>query len=169
MRRFLDQLYRGAGALAALCLVAILVLIVAQMVCRWLGIAFPGSTAYVGYCMASASFLAFAYALNAGSHIRVSILLNLMGERRHWGEVWCFLIGSAATIWLAWYAIDHAWGSYHWNDISQGQDKTPLWIPQIPVAVGAVLLAVCFVDNLICLIKTGNHNFNAESLDGPEV
>ena len=82
MRKFLDGLYTGAGAVAAFCLIAILCIIVGQMICRWAGIAFPGSTAYAGYFMASASFLAFAYALNADAHIRVSILLNVMGRSR---------------------------------------------------------------------------------------
>ena len=86
IRRFLDALYLGAGALAACCLVALLVVIVLQMAARWASIAFPGSTAYAGYLMASASFMAFAYALNRGSHIRVSLLLTALGERRYWGS-----------------------------------------------------------------------------------
>jgi len=169
VRKFLDNLYKGAGALAALCLVIILVIIVAQMVCRWLGISFPGSTAYAGYFMASASFLAFAYALNADAHIRVSIVLNAMGRYRHWGEVWCFVIGTLATCYLAYYAVEHAYGSWKWNDISQGRDKLPLWIPQIPVAIGAILLAISFIDNLVSLVLNGRHHLDGETFDGPEV
>lgn len=169
MRTFLDRLYTGAGALAALCLLIILAIIVTQMVCRWMGIAFPGSTAYAGYFMASASFLAFAYALNADAHIRVSILLNSMGRFRYWGEVWCFTIATAAAAYLAFYAVDHAYGSWKWNDISQDQDRLPLWIPQIPVAIGSILLAVCFLDNLISLITKRHHNISGEGLEGPEV
>jgi hypothetical protein len=32
------------------------------------------------------------------------------------------------------------WQSRTFNDISQGNDATPLWIPQIAMAVGAVVL-----------------------------
>lgn len=46
------------------------------MLARWTGEVFPGVPDYAGYAMAAASFLAFANALNRGSHIRVSILLN---------------------------------------------------------------------------------------------
>ncbi len=160
IRKILDRLYTTAGALAAVCLMAILIIIVGQMVCRWLGIAFPGSTAYAGYFMASASFLAFAYALNADSHIRVSLLLHALGERRHFAEYWCFGIGTAATWWLAWYACKFVYLSWKLNEISQEQDMTPLWIPQIPMAFGAVLLAVCFLDNLITLVITRRHNID---------
>ena len=52
LRRLLDGLYTGAGALAALCLVVILTLIVAQMVARWTGNVFPGAASYAGYAMA---------------------------------------------------------------------------------------------------------------------
>ncbi len=169
MRRFLDKLYTAAGAMAAICLLTLLCVIVAQMICRWLGISFPGSTAYAGYLMAASSFLAFAYALNADSHIRVSLFLNALGERRFWAELWCFLIGALASSYLAYYSVRLIQGSIRWNDISQGRDATPLWIPQVPVAIGAILLAICFIDNLVTLIKTRQHNLNGEKFSGPEV
>ena len=64
VRSVLDGIYFGAGVLAALCLVAILVLIVLQMLARWTGEVFPGAPDYAGYAMAAASFLAFAHALS---------------------------------------------------------------------------------------------------------
>ena len=135
MRKGLDALYLGAGALAALCLIAILAIIVAQMICRWIGVSFPGSTAYAGYFMASASFLAFPYALNANSHIRVNLFLTALGEHRYWAELWCYAVGSAATVWMAYYACNLVWWSWKLNDISQERDALPLWIPQLPVAI----------------------------------
>jgi len=103
--RFLDGLYVAGGVLASLFLIAILVLIVIQMLARWTGNIFSGAPDYAGYCMAAASFLAFAHALNRGSHIRVSLLLNIMGKYRRWLEIWCFAIGAVASTYLAWYAV----------------------------------------------------------------
>ena len=79
LRRILDGLYKAGGVIAALFLIAILSLIVIQMVARWTGEVFSGAPDYAGYCMAGASFFAFAYALNHGAHIRVSIVLNALG------------------------------------------------------------------------------------------
>lgn len=169
MRKFLDRLYKGAGVLAAVCLMAILVIIVLQMSARWMSVSFPGSSEYAGYLMAASSFLAFAYALNSGSHIRVSLLLNGLGSKRFYGELWCMIIGAAASSYLAWYAIKAIYWSLKFKDVSQGQDATPLWIVQTPVAVGAVLLAVCFWDNLVSLILWKKDNINPEKLEGPEV
>lgn len=169
MRRFLDSLYVFSGVLAALCLIAILIVIVLQMAARWFGVPFPGSTAYAGYLMAAASFLAFAYALNAGSHIRVSLLINALGKGRYWLELWGLIIGAAAATYLAYYAIKAIYWSLKFGDISQGQDATPLWIPQSPVAFGAVLLAIAFWDNLVTLLLRGRDNIRSDKLEGQEM
>ncbi len=165
MRRFLDGLYKAGGALAALFLIAILVLIVIQMVARWTGEVFSGAPDYAGYCMAAASFFAFAYALNQGAHIRVSIALNAMGSKRWWGELWCFIVGCALSTYFAYYAIKATYWSRLLNDISQGQDATPIWIPQLSMSIGSVLLAICFWDNLARLIFTGQHAIRSTAID----
>ena len=162
---FLDGLYTAGGVLASLFLIAILVLIVAQMLARWTSTTFSGAPNYAGYCMAAASFLAFAHALNRGAHIRVSILLNALGTHKYWLEVFCFLVGSAASSYLAWYAIRANIWSHKFNDISQGQDATPIWIPQLGMSIGAVLLAVCFWDNLIRLLVLKQHAIQSNVLE----
>jgi len=169
VRKWLDRLYHLSGMLAALCLLAILLVIVLQMIARWAAIPFPGSSEYAGYLMAASSFLAFAYALNSGAHIRVSLLLNALGRRKIWLEIWCMLIGSAAASYLAWYAVKAIYWSLKFNDVSQGQDATPLWIVQLPVAFGAILLAICFWDNFASLLLNRRDNIGGEKLEGPEV
>jgi TRAP-type C4-dicarboxylate transport system permease small subunit len=145
--------------------VLILAVIVLQMASRWTGIPFHGSSEYAGYLMATASFLAFAHALNRGAHIRVSLLLGALGRHRFWGEVWALAIGTAASCYLAWYAVRTVQLSLKFNDISQGQDATPIWIPQVPMAAGAILLALCFADNLITLIARGRDNIRASAIE----
>ena len=158
IRKLLDGLYLLAGILAALCLIVILLLIVIQMLARWTGEVFPGAPDYAGYAMAAASFLAFANALNKGSHIRVSILLNALGERgRYILEVWCFTIGTAVAWYMTWYIYRMIGFAIKFNDVSQGQDATPLWIPQSAILVGIFILAIALTDNLISLFLTGKH------------
>lgn len=161
---FLDALYTGGGVLAALFLIAILALIVIQMLARWTGQVFSGAPDYAGYCMASASFLAFAHALNRGAHIRVSILLNALNKGRYWLELWCFTLGALAASYLAWYAVKATRWSFKFHDISQGQDATPLWIPQLGMCIGALLLAICFWDNLVRLIVLKKHAIRSDAV-----
>lgn len=166
VRRVLDGLYTAAGRLSALFLIAILVLIVLQMLARWTGEVFPGATEYVGYCMAAASFLAFAHALQHGAHIRVSMLLNAVSDRgKRLVEIWCLGIGTL----LAWYFVGHAVKFVYWSrkfhDISQGQDATPLWIPQIGMVVGAVIFAIALTDALVHMVVSGRSRIVRDSIE----
>lgn len=166
LRRGLDLLYLSAGVLSAVFLFAILAVIVAQMSARALGISFRGSTDYAGYMMAAASFMAFAYTLNRGGHVRVSLLLNrLSGRPRYLLELACHLIATILTGLVAWYAVHMVYWSYVLGDISQGQDATPLWIVQTPVAVGSIILAICFLDNLVTLLLRRHDNIVPELVE----
>lgn len=155
-----------SGVLAALSLIAILSLIVIQMLARWTGEVFPGAPDYAGYAMASASFLAFASALNRGSHIRVSIVLNAVGPKmRRAIDIWCFAVGTAIAWYFVFYAQRFVYWSWKFNDISQGQDKTPLWIPQSVMLLGAVILAIALTDNLLSLIFKGENRIKPDIVD----
>ena len=165
LRRGLDGLYYAGGAIAAAFLVLLLILILLQMAARWTGFGFPGSTEYAGYAMAGASFFALAYTLNRGGHIRVSLLLSRLGRFRYFAELWCFAIGTALTCYLAWFAIRAVLWSYELGDVSQGQDATPLWIPQLAMAAGSILLAIAFADHLIRLLVFGVHGIDADRIE----
>lgn len=164
IRRLLDGLYALSTIAAALCMIAILFLIVAQMLARWTGEVFPGAPDYAGYAMASASFLAFAGALNSGTHIRVSLLLNMLSPTgQRWLNIWCFGVATA----VGWYVVYYIWRmlgfAIKFNDVSQGQDATPMWIAQSPMFFGAVVLAVALTDNLVSLIVKGQHRIVREA------
>ena len=165
-RRFLDRLYWLCGVIASLFLIAILTLIVIQMLARWTGEVFPGAPDYAGYCMAAASFFAFSYALNRGSHIRVSILLNAVGVKaRRLINIWCFAIGAALGWYFCYYAIKMTYWSYKFNDISQGQDATALWIPQMSMVIGVTVFAIALTDHLVHLVFEGNHRISSEIIE----
>jgi TRAP-type C4-dicarboxylate transport system permease small subunit len=166
MRRLLDGIYSFAEILAACCLVGILSLIVIQMLARWTGEVFPGAPDYAGYAMAAASFLAFAGALNKGAHIRVSIFLNLSPPNvRRWMEIWCFAVGAAVSWYFVYFGYKFVFWSWKFNDISQGQDKTALWIPQSLMLIGAVIMAIAFTDHLYQVITKGSHRIKRDLVD----
>lgn len=166
IRSALDFLYLASGVLAALSLVAILAMIVVQMLARWTGEVFPGAPNYAGYAMAAASFLAFANALNRGSHIRVSILLNAVPDRvRRYLDAWCFAVAAAMMWYFVWYGYKFVYWSWKFNDISQGQDRTALWIPQSAMLIGAVILAIALTDHLLHVLFKGDHRIERDLVD----
>lgn len=165
----LDGIYVAGGVLGALFLIVILLIIVANMVLRNLStfgisIPFPGSTDYAGYCMAASSCFALAYALNRGAHIRVGLVLGRMGRWRRYGEIWCYGVAALMAIVFARYAIKANIWSEKLNDVSQGLDMTPMWVPQISMSVGAVLLAVALVDHLVRLLVTRHEGVEVAAL-----
>ena len=166
LRKSLNALYLISGALAAACLVAILLLIVVQMVARWTGEVFPGAASYAGYAMAGASFLAFANALNRGAHIRVSVLLNALpdGPKRLL-DIWCFGLAAAIAWYFTYYAYWFVYWSWKFNEVSQAQDATALWIPQSVMVVGGAILAIALTDNLVNLIVKGEHRLTRDLVD----
>jgi TRAP-type C4-dicarboxylate transport system permease small subunit len=165
-RSILDRIYFGSGVVAALFLIGILTLIVIQMLARWTGEVFPGASDYAGYCMAAASFFAFAHALNRGAHIRVSMLLNAVGPKlRRVLDTWCFAIASGLGWYFAYFAIKATYWSWKFNDISQGQDATALWIPQSAMVLGSVIFAIALTDHLIHVLVSGDHRIEADVVE----
>lgn len=159
-------MYFFCGVIAALFLIAILILIVVQMLARWTGEVFPGAPDYAGYCMAAASFFAFSYALNHGAHIRVSILLNAVGPKvRRVLETWCFAIASALAWYFVYYAVKATYWSWKFHDVSQGQDATPLWIPQLSMVVGSVVFAIALTDHFVHVLFVGDHRIEDDTVD----
>jgi len=154
LRKSLDFLYDAAGYLAAFFMVGILLMVLASVLGRLLQFQLRGSDAYAGYCMAAASFLALAHTLKRGEHIRVTLFLERFGKRTARAlDLWCHVAGTFFCAVLAFYSVRLAWQSWMFHDISQGNDATPLWIPQIGMALGSVVLLVAMVDDLIALIR----------------
>ncbi len=166
VRLLLDRIYLGSGIVAALFLIAILSLIVVQMFARWTGEVFSGAPDYAGYCMAAASFFAFAHALNRGAHIRVSILLNSVGPRtKHILEIWCFAVATGLGWYFTYYATKATYWSWKFNDISQGQDATALWIPQMSMVIGSLIFAIALTDHLVHVLISGDHRISSDIVE----
>jgi TRAP-type C4-dicarboxylate transport system permease small subunit len=153
LRKALDGLYTGAAWLAALAIVGLFATVLLSIVSRQLGFHARGVDSYAGYLMAGAGFLALAHTLKAGEHIRVTLLLQVLrGRARFWLEVWALGAATLLAGLFAWYSVRLAWQSHALNDISTGNDATPLWIPQLAMAAGTIVLLVAFVDELVATL-----------------
>lgn len=154
MRRFLDGLYLATGWVAAACMIGVLAMVLTAIVSRQIGVHVPGTDAYAGYLMAGAGFLALAHTLKRGEHIRVTLLVSMLRGRAHRAlELWALGAATVLAAAFAFYAVRLAWQSHAFNDISTGNDATPLWLPQLTFAVGAITLLVAFVDELVLELR----------------
>jgi TRAP-type C4-dicarboxylate transport system permease small subunit len=148
MRRLLDFLYDAAAWLAALAMIGVLLMVLLSIVSRQVGFHVPGTDAYAGYAMAAAGFLALAHTLKRNEHIRVTLLLGrLRGRAHHVLEMWALSAGVFLAGLFAFYAVRLAWVSHAINDVSTSNDATPLWVPQLTMALGTVVLLIALVDD----------------------
>jgi TRAP-type C4-dicarboxylate transport system permease small subunit len=150
VRIALDRLYSAAGVLAALFLVGTLAMVMAGIAGRLLNFNVPGTDSYAGYCMAAAGFLALAHTLKRGEHIRVTLILEHLGPGAQRAlELWALGVATLLAGLFAYYSVRLSWQSWDFHDISTGNDATPLWIPQLTMALGTVVLWIAFVDEFV--------------------
>jgi TRAP-type C4-dicarboxylate transport system permease small subunit len=150
MRRLLDALYDSAAALAALFLIGVLLMVLLSIFGRQINLYVPGTDAYAGYLMAASGFLALAHTLKHGDHIRVTLVLGaLPAHWKHRLELWALAFATTVAGMFAFYSCKLAWQSHLFKDVSTANDATPLWIPQIAMALGTVVLLIAFVDELV--------------------
>ena len=172
MRLVLDNFYRATLWLSALCLVAIALLVGAQLAGRLidgaLALMHLPRTDFVilslneicGYLLAGASFLALAGTLKAGAHIRVTLVLGMFSERaRRYLEIWAFGFAAAASGYMTYQLLNFAWVSLRFHEVSNGVIRVPLAYPQATMAVGALMLTVSLFDELVMVIRGGRPSF----------
>ncbi|MEJ5990181.1 TRAP transporter small permease subunit [Ramlibacter sp. PS3R-8] len=163
MRRLLDFLYDASAWLAALAMVGVLLMVLLSIVSRQVGFHVPGTDAYAGYAMAAAGFLALAHTLKRNEHIRVTLLLGrLRGKSRRALEMWALSASVLLGALFAFYSVRLAWVSRTINDISTGNDATPLWLPQLAMAVGTVILLVALVDEWVLELRGKRQSVETE-------
>ena len=155
MRQLLDRFFSATGYLAGLFMVGTLLSVLASILGRLHPVFdLPGADAYAGYCMAISAFLALAPTLRRGEHIRVTLLFNqLPAKGQRVLDILCHAVAIAMSGALAWFSIRLVLQSREFHDISSGLDATPLWIPQLGMAVGTTLFALAFLGDLILLLR----------------
>ncbi len=164
MDRFLNKIYQIAGAVSAGLIIAICILVSAQVLLNIVGRMFPGllpSTIpsyadFAGFMLAASTFLAMSYTLRSGGHIRVNLIVQRLPERAtFFAEFVVLLVGIGFAGFATFYAGALVGESIHYGDVSNGIIPVPLWIPQSFMALGLGLLVLSLCHTLFDLIREG--------------
>jgi TRAP-type C4-dicarboxylate transport system permease small subunit len=138
---FYKVLLVGAG----LAMIGAFVAILLNIGARLFGWNIPGLDGYAGYAIAAALFLALPSALQHDDHIRATLLLDhLKPTTRGRMELVALVLALGVTLYLAWFAVRLVWLSYTLDDIAPTGDASPMWIPQLSMALGCLGFAVAF-------------------------
>jgi TRAP-type C4-dicarboxylate transport system permease small subunit len=146
MNTFLNRFYQALMGLACLSMLAAFGSIMLGVAAREFHWDIQGLDAYAGYSIAAALFLALPSTLRQGDHIRVTLMLQRLSSKvQNVMEHICLALASITTAYVAWYACRLVWVSYITHDMSPGADASPLWIPQISMALGCIGFCISFL------------------------
>ncbi len=168
LRNGLDRLYAFSGAAAALFLILICGIVSLQIGLRALdnlfylttgtryGLMVPSAAEISGFFLAAASFLALAYTLRHGGHIRVNLVIRgLNTAARRLAEIFSLAVAFILTAFFAWNVLWMVADSWQFHEVSYGIVPVPLWIPQSSMLAGLVILAIALLDDLIVVLRGG--------------
>ena len=153
IHNYLKTLYRLSGYFAAFFLVLVAVFILTGIASRIFGFYIRGLAEYSGYSMAAASFFALAYTFVEGGHIRITLFLEKIPTlKKRLLEIWCLIISSFFSGYMAFYFPKMLIISYKFQERSEGADEILIWIPQISVSLGSIIFFIAVFHQLILKI-----------------
>jgi TRAP-type C4-dicarboxylate transport system permease small subunit len=162
VRRALDGLYSFAGALAALNVLAIFVLMIAASIGRPLEWRVSWVNDVVSWLCAAAAFLGMAYSFRNGDFVRVTLVLeSVPASVRRALDVASLAVAAVAVGYLAFWAARFTWESWTFGEMAGNLVAIPIWIPQISFVIGAALFAMAVVDECITVLRGGTPSYIA--------
>ena len=163
LRRALDALHVGSCYLAAGFVFLIFAVMIVQTVVREFGVRTGGTDDIVGWFCAAASFLVLANAFKRGDLVRVTLLLERLSPRpRRALETIALTCASPFSLYLAWWSVVSTYETWVLGDRANGLIVLPMWIPQLSLPIGAVILAIAVVDELVLVVRGHKPTYQAE-------
>lgn len=147
-----------SGCGAAICVLAAAIIICVEIISRFL---FNSPTTWVleisVYLCIAAGFLGAAYTLQHNAHFSITIVAERFSEKGQ--RILRLVTSSMAMIYcmvFVWKGCEMVISSHELGLISETLLETPLWIPELVIPLGAILLlfnfARMFIQDLMFLI-----------------
>lgn len=154
MRRWLDSLYDFSGALAALSLAGIGVLMLGQAIGRELGVMLRGADDIAAWLCAASAFLGLAHTFRHGELVRVALWIGMLKGRARWlAEVFALSVTAVFVAYAAVAVSRFVFESWKMNEINQGLLQIPIWIPQATLVAGMVIFLVAVLDEFLRVLR----------------
>jgi len=154
VRRFLDRLYTASGALAALCLASICVLMLAQAIGREFGLLIRIADDLTSWLCAASAFFALGHTFRHGELVRVALFIDLLrpGARRA-AEIATLAVAALFVGYMVWAVTKFVYESWKYKEVAQGLVKIPIWIPQLCFVLGVLIFFVAILDELVLVLR----------------
>ena len=162
IRKGLDRLFMVGGAIAAVFIVSIALIIIVQIIARELGFQIHGADDFTSWSVAASIFFALAHTFKKGAHIQVTLITErLRGRSVKVAAIISLFISVIAIGFLTLSAAHLLYDNYQYGDLAQGLLKVPMWIPTISLFLGAILLFMAILDSFLAAIFGWDQTKNA--------
>jgi TRAP-type C4-dicarboxylate transport system permease small subunit len=150
MRKTLDSLYLAAAWAGALCVLSICTIMMAQAGLRLNGTLLRGADDVTAWLCAGAAFLPLAATFKRGELVRMGIFIDQFDDKTaRWFELIALGVSGTFCCYMAYWLGFMVYESFIYNEKGQGLLPIPIWIPQFPVFLGALVLAIALVDEFL--------------------
>lgn len=158
----LRRVYEYCGYAAAIFVFLIFVTMIASTAARAAGVAAAGVDDVVSWMTAAAAFLAMAHTFRHGDFVRMTLVIEATTPRvRRALELTAIGFGLVGTGYAAYWVVRSVIDSWRYQEMTTGLLVVPLWIPQIAFALGAVLLFLALLDELVAVIRGATPSYVA--------
>lgn len=158
----LRRLYDYCAYAAAVCVFLIFASMIASTVLRAAGVAVAGVDDVVSWLTAAAAFLAMAHTFRRGDFVRMTLVIEALSPRvRRALELAAIGAGLVLTGYAAYWVVVSVYDSWRYQEMTTGLLVLPLWIPQTAFALGAVLLFIALLDELVCVVRGSKPSYVA--------
>ena len=149
--RALSAISFGLTAVGVICVVAMMGLTTVDVIARYV---FNSPTLWAdevsSYLLIAIVFLGLAPNVRQDAHIRIDVLTNLVsGRMRAALEVFAYAVGIIFSVLLLLGTWTRFANFYARGIISDSPLMTPMWLPMVPVIIGAAVLVLTMVVGFI--------------------
>jgi TRAP-type C4-dicarboxylate transport system permease small subunit len=152
--RPLRRLYDWCAYAAAIFIFLIFAVMIVSSALRLVGVASVGVDDVVSWMTAAAAFLAMAHTFRHGDFVRMTLVIEAVPARaRRTMELAAIAAGLVGSGYAAFWVVRSVYDSWRYQEMTTGLLVMPLWIPQVGFALGAILMFLALVDELIAVAR----------------
>lgn len=142
MERVSMLLNRIGAVIAIVLIIYMLAHILLEIALRFFGQSTYILDEYIGYAVATMSFLGLPYVLEKGGLIRVSLLLERISVNKRWPlELFSSLVAAGCFLWISTFWLQNVQRSFSRGVVSETLAETPIWIPEGAILIGMWLIS----------------------------
>ncbi|WP_080873679.1 TRAP transporter small permease [Oceanobacillus timonensis] len=149
--KFSDLLIKYAAYLAGILIFVTTLMTFYEVLSRsFFGTPTSWATELSTYAIIGSCFLGTAYAVRSYAHITVDLLVNRVNDatRKVFAYI-CNVLGLLFSIILTWYGFTHVSLTFELGTTSTSLLRVPMYLPELFIPVGGVLLIIAFILQLI--------------------